>query len=383
MTEGKRMQSERSTQIDFNLHDFIRVRLCSPSPADVKALERQLGPMQSQIAEEPDITIQFVDHLLQASNMRYLGVDEASFDDSGFYVLRTKHKARAKVRIPFEEIGKRLAITCETGLPAVPLLVPIINLTALSKGILPLHASAFTYNQIGVLVTGWSKGGKTETLLAFMMNGASYIGDEWVYIGADGQTIFGIAEPIRLWDWHLHQLPKKYGATIGQGDRVRLKFIKAAEAADNRLPNGVKSGFLPAKWLHRAAPVLKRQLFVDVHPMRLFGQPSFALRGNLDRVFFTMSHEIDAVSVQPAETNEIAQRMVFSLQYERSNFYSYYMMFRFAFPDRRNELIENAEALQRTLLTDLLKGKETYRVYHPYPLSIAALFDTMSPYVSA
>lgn len=376
------MQSQHNAQIDFNLHDFIRIRLCNPSPADVKAVARQLGPIQSQVAGEPDITVQFVDHLPQASPLRYLGVDEAAFDDDNFYVLRTKHKARTKVRIPFEEIGKQLAITCETRLPAIPLLVPMINLTALSKGILPLHASAFTYNQIGVLVTGWSKGGKTETLLAFMMNGASYIGDEWVYISADGQAMFGIPEPIRLWDWHLQQLPK-YGAMIGQGDRVRLNFIKAAEAADNRLPNGVKRGFLPAKILNRATPVLKRQSFVDVHPMRLFGQSSFALRGNLDRVFFTMSRESDTVSVEQVEASEIAQRMIFSLQYERLNFYSFYMMFRFAFPERRNKLIENAEAIQLALLTDLLKDKDTYVVYHPYPVSIASLFEVMSPYMSA
>jgi len=374
------MQAERIT--DFNLHDFIRIRLCNPSPADVRAVERQLGPIQVEVAGEPDITIQFVERLPQTSTLRYLGVDEAAFDDENFYVLRGKHKARTKVHIPFDEIGKRLTITCESGLPAVPLLIPIINLTALSKGILPLHASAFTYNRTGVLVTGWSKGGKTETLLAFMQNGASYIGDEWVYISADGRTIYGIPEPIRLWDWHLQQLPQ-YSAKVGQGDRLRLKVIKAAQATDNHMPSGVKKGFLPAKMLNRAAPVLKRQLCVDVHPMRLFGQAAFALRGSLDRVFFTMSHETDTVSVTPIEVSEIAERMIFSLEYERANFYSFYMMFRFAFPERRNEFIECAETMQRALLMDLLKDKAAYAVYHPYPMSIAALFEVMSAYVGA
>ena len=117
--------------------------------------------------------------------------------------------------------------------------------------------------------------------------------------------------------------------------------------------------------------------------MELFGKAAFALSGTLDRVFFTMSHESDDVTVEPIAASEIARRMTFSLQYERLNFYSYYMMFRFAFPDQRNELIENAETKQHALLTDLLKTKDTYIVYHPYPVSIPSLFEVMSPYVSA
>jgi len=55
----------------------------------------------------------------------------------------------------------------------VPHLLAVINLTALAKGVLPLHASAFTYRGLGVLATGWAKGGKTETLLEFAWLGAT------------------------------------------------------------------------------------------------------------------------------------------------------------------------------------------------------------------
>jgi hypothetical protein len=55
------------------------------------------------------------------------------------------------------------------------LLISILNLTMLAKGFLPMHASAFTYKNTGVVATGWAKGGKTETLFAFMANGAASI----------------------------------------------------------------------------------------------------------------------------------------------------------------------------------------------------------------
>ena len=110
----------------------------------------------------------------------------------------------------------------ERGLQAVPLLIPIVNFAALSKGVIPLHASAFAYNDVGILVTGWAKGGKTETLLAFTSKGAEYIGDEWVYLSKDGRYMYGIPEPIRVWDWHLRYLPE-YRSLLKGSDRARLR----------------------------------------------------------------------------------------------------------------------------------------------------------------
>jgi hypothetical protein len=359
-------------QVDYDLHGLAAIRLVGAAPGDAAAVTRQLGPIQAPLAREPDIVIHFVDRLTTSSRLRYLGVDEAAFTDDAFLVLRSKHKARAKVQIPFEQIGKRCEIVCERGLPAVPLLIPILNLTVLSKGAVPLHASAFSYRGVGVLTTGWSKGGKTETLLAFMSRGAEYIGDEWVYVTADGARIYGIPEPIRVWDWHLRDLPH-YRAVVGPGDRARLRAIRLAQSAGRVMPRKVTG---------RVMPLLKRQLFVDVHPKKLFGSGFGSLAGTLDRLFFVGNHETPDVTVEPIDPEEIVRRMVFSLQYERLGFMAYYMMFRFAFPELANPLIEQAEELQREALARALGGKQAHAVYHPYPVPIAALFEAISPLCS-
>jgi hypothetical protein len=356
-------------QVDFDLHGLAGIRLLGASPREVAAVARQLGPIQRPLAHEPDILIRFVDRLAPTSRVRYLGVDEAGFTDDAFLVLRSKHKARAKVQIPFEQIGGRCEIVCERGLPAVPLLIPILNLTVLGKGALPLHASAFNYQGQGVLTTGWSKGGKTETLLAFMSHGAEYIGDEWVYITADGARMYGIPEPIRVWDWHLQDLPQ-YRELVGRRDQARLGAIKLAQSAGR---------VMPRKLGGRVMPLLKRQLFVDVHPKKLFGAGFGAMTGTLDKIFFVASHEAPDVTVRPIEAQEIAQRMVFSLQYERLPFMAFYMMFKFAFPERSNPLIEGAEERQREVLTRVLLGKPAHAVYHPYPVPIPALYDAIRP----
>ncbi|MGH2524522.1 MAG: hypothetical protein ACRDH2_18605, partial [Anaerolineales bacterium] len=363
-------------QTDFDLHGLAGIRLLNASPADAAAVTRQLGPIQAPLTREPDLVIRFVDRLTTTSRVRTLGLDEAGFTDDAFLVLRSKHKARARVQIPFEQIGKQCQIVCESGLPAVPLLIPILNLTVLAKGALPLHASAFTYNGVGALTTGWSKGGKTETLLAFMAHGASYIGDEWVYLTGDGGQMYGIPEPIRVWDWHLNYLPE-YRKLVGAGDRARLGAIRLAQSLDRALPD--RSGLPPVKAVRRVMPLLKRQSFVDMHPKKLFGPGFGALAGPLHKIFFVVSHETPDVRVEPMAPDEVARRMVFSLQHERLDFMAYYYKFRFAFPEAANDFIEQAEQLQRERLIRVLADKPAYAVYHPYPVPIQSLFEAVQP----
>ena len=65
----------------------------------------------------------------------------------------------------------------------------------------------------------------------------------------------------------------------------------------------------------------------------------------------------------------------------RDELMAHYRSFRFAFPERQNELIEQAEEVQRQALLKSLAGKEAYLVYHPYPVAIPALYDAMESYV--
>ena len=58
------------------------------------------------------------------------------------------------------------------------------------------------------------------------------------------------------------------------------------------------------------------------------------------------------------------------------------MKFRFAFPEAANEVVEQAEETQRRMLEGLLQNKDTYVVYHPYPVPIPAMFESMSPLIN-
>jgi hypothetical protein len=365
------------SHVDFDVHGLAGIRLVDASPGDAAAVRRQLGPLERPLAADPDITIRFVDRLELDGPLTYLGAGEAAFARDAFLVLRTRRKIPARVLVPMDRIGEPLEIVCERGLPALPLLVPILNFTVLARGWLPLHAGAFRYAGSSVVVTGWSKGGKTETLLAFLEHGAEYVGDEWVYLDPDGTRTAGIPEPVRLWDWHLAQLPARR-RLVGATDRLRLGGIDLLGRVERRLPGPIRR-LPPGRALGRLTPILDRQRYVDVPAETIAGGRLGRLTAGFDRLFFLVSWSSRDVVVEAIDPDEVARRMVASLQHERLDFMGYYWKFRFAFPGRASEIVERAEEIERDRLRRALAGKPAYRVSHPYPVALEALYDAMGP----
>lgn len=357
---------------DFDLHGLAAIRVLDGRADDVAAVARQLGPLARPLEREPDIIVRFVDRLDTRGRLRYLGARDAGWTDDAFIVLRSRRQT-ARVRIPIEAIGGRCEIVCERGLPAVPYLIAILNLTVLSAGALPVHAAAFEADALGVLVTGWSKGGKTELLMAATDAGARFIGDEWVYLTLDGR-MHGIPEPIRLWDWHLAQLPRAR-RLLTASDRLRLGAIPVLVALDRSLPRSVRR-LPPARLLHRAVPVLEGQLHVDLPPARLFGELG-SLSGRLDRIVFVVSAAGPDITVEPIDGREVAERMAASLVHERLDLATLYLQARFAFPGLRNPRIETADERQRELLGRILAERPALLVTHPYPVDLGALHDAV------
>jgi hypothetical protein len=337
---------------------------------------RELGPMQRPLEREPDITIRFVDRIVTDSEVRHIGLNDVAFTDDSFFVLQRGPKGAAKVQIPFCEIGKKCEIVCESGAYSLPLLIPILNLTMVAKGVLPLHASGFIYKGIGVLVAGWARSGKSTALLAFMAAGADYISDDWVYIGTDGRKMYGTSAPMTVRRAHLDALPQ-YRAAVRRRDRLRLQALGVfqwGERLTRRLAR--KSRVNLAEALARVA---EHKPFVEVSPLELFGRSSCPLAGNLERIVLSIGHELPRFTLEHVDSDEIARRLRFSLQHERLNLFSYYLKSRFVFPDAKNLLIDGIDEVEAKALVRVLKGKETYILRHPVPAPIPELFRAVAP----
>lgn len=366
------------THVEFDLHGLIGIRLVNPSESDTRAVRKQLGSLQTtSLDREPDITIRFQDHL-PLPELKYLGRDDAGFTDDGFFILNVK-KTAVKARIPFETIGSRCEFVCESGLPAVPLLIPILNLTLLNKDCIPLHASAFVYDDTGALVTGWAKGGKTEALLAFSAHGAKYVGDEWVILSKDGETMYGLPEPITIWDWHLDQMPGVQGQ-LSTAKSLVFKAIHFIGSLHKALSKGSLKDASPVSLLGKALPALNRQLYIRVPVEKVFASNNIESISRPEKLFLIMSQQQPDTSVESWSSDDIAIRMLESIYYEQVPFFEYYKAFKFAFPEAGNEFLDNVRALQSDILTSALRNKEAYRVLHPYPFSFEELYREMAPY---
>jgi hypothetical protein len=358
--------------IDFDLHGVVGIRLYDANAHDAAAVSRQLGPLRRRLDREPDIVIRFVDRIDGRRSLTLVGDEDAGFADDEFVLLWSRHRAPARSAVPLHKLGGRLEIRCEHGIEAIPQLVPFLNLLALSKGVLPLHASAFVHDGVGVVVTGWSRAGKTDALLGFVRRGASYVGDDWVYVSEDGRCILGLPEPVRLWDWQLRSAPT-YRSALSTGERVRLGGMYRARKLARALP-------VRAHLRNRVDALVRRQLGVEIAPERLFGPDALATRCGFDVLFLAACHESNEITVEPIDPLEVALRMTYSLQYERRQLCETYQKFRFSFPLLASTLLERADELERRLLRRTFVGKPAFVVRHPSPVRDDALADAMSVY---
>jgi len=347
---------------------MVGIRVVDPVPEDVVKVARQLGRLHKRLDRPPDISIRFVERI-ETDVVTCVGIGDTGFDGEEFYLLQGSGATRAKVLFPFDAVGSEIEIVCERHVPAVPHLLTCINMVALAKGVLPLHASAFEQDGRGVLVMGWSKGGTTESLLAAMDRGARYVGDEWVYLTPDGEMM-GLPEPVRLWAWHLEQQPRVIRQRR-RSDQARLAGWRALASAAAAVPSrGPVTGLA-----RRAEPLLQRQAFLQMLPDELFGHERVKLRGRLDAAVLLLSHDSEDIIVERAAPREISGRMASSLAHERAHFLDHYQQFRFAFPSRRSDVVETATARERVLLEALFDGRTAGKVTHPYPCHLGVLGD--------
>jgi hypothetical protein len=371
-------------EIDYDVHGLVGVRLVNASPREVAAVSRQIGPFRAPLGRKPDLVIRFVAQLPLSPPVRSVGADGVGFTEDGFLVLSGGRPARPRALIAFDQFDRGCEIVCVADGDDVPLLLPILNLAMLSRGALPLHASAFSYRGRGVLVTGWSGASKTGTLLAFMAQGAEFIGDDCIYARRDGR-IAGAPVPLTVKAGYLQDLPG-YWSRIGGTDHVRLAVLKALLALGRTLPAalGVEAaaGSQPFRLMRRIVGALERRHCVTLPPERLFGPQSCPFVGSVETLIVAISHDAPEVVVRPVEAGEVAEQLVSTLQYEQSELMSYYWRFRFAFPRRRCALIEEAEQRQRWILAAMLADRAVYALYHPYPARIPVLFQTIAPWIN-
>jgi hypothetical protein len=214
-----RASTGRVPVVHYDVHGLVALRLYDAPQHVVDDVTRELGAPQAVATREPDLVVRFVDRMAPSGFLRMLGLHDAAFDEEHFYLLDAQ---RRRARVDFTRLGEPCEIVCEREIATIPLLIPMLGLYLAAAGHVLLHAASFVHRGHGVLVAGWQKGGKTETLLPFTAAGADFVADEWTVVGGVDRGMYGLSDVARLWDWHLRQVPQ-YWERISPGQRARLR----------------------------------------------------------------------------------------------------------------------------------------------------------------
>ena len=249
----------------------------------------------------------------------------------------------------------------------------------LARGIVPVHAAAFRHQGRGVMVTGWSHGSKTGTLLAFMAAGADFVGDEWIYLSAGRDRMYGLPDHLEARPWYLRELPE-YQRHVGTGDRLRTGVTTGlAHLLGPFVPRSEQRNSLGSKIIRRAHQALLDQQSITLRPETLFGAENCILESRLDLVILAVSHEAAQFETTATPVEQVAGQMAASFLHEQASLSSCYHKHLFAFPDRRNALLDQLELVYRRHALDALAGKPAYAMLHPYPVSVEALRSAVQP----
>jgi hypothetical protein len=329
--------------------------------------------MRATVSRVPEITIRFVDDVPSTGVLRYVEPERVGFDDEAFVVLNRRSRGKAVAQIPLDAVGRSFEILCRSGVGPVPLLRPILDLTMLARGVVAVHASAFTFNGKGTMIAGWARGAKTTSLLAFMSNGAELIADDCVYVDPDGNRLYGLPDAISIRARHLQEFPL-YRELVGWRDRSRLRAASLLGGVAAAFADGGESQ--GARKLADRVAALAEDACAAVPPGQLSRRCAFS--GRLETAFLSIPHERNDVSCVRVDPEWFADRLVFSLRAQRLHLLGGYLAFRFAFPDRRSRLLEQASQTEREVLVRALSAAETYALYHPFPASAQALFDAVA-----
>ena len=76
---------------------------------------------------------------------------------------------------------------------------PALHVKLNAHGAVAVHSAAVDAGGTAIAVAGWSESGKTETALALMEAGATFLSDKWTVVGPEGASAFPIGVGVRRW----------------------------------------------------------------------------------------------------------------------------------------------------------------------------------------
>lgn len=257
----------------------------------------------------------------------------------------------------------------ESGFPTRRLMSvvrPAIQLALLQLGTPVLHAACVEMEGRAVLVAGWSESGKTETALALVERGGSFLSDKWTLLLPGARAgAFPIGVGVRR--WVLRYLPQLRRGLAG-GARVQLRAAAIASAATAPIRGRSWRGALG-----RVADVTRRAVELGdragLSPAQLraaYGDAHDPMRTPPIGCIAVLRTGLSAdLTIEDGNAARLATRLAESAATEREPFFALHR--RAAYAEGRPAMIDELVARDAMAIEAVLAGVPLIEVTAPFP----------------
>ncbi len=243
---------------------------------------------------------------------------------------------------------------------------PAIQLALLERVTPVLHAACVEMDGRAVLVAGWSESGKTETALALVEVGGSFLSDKWTILLPGGRAAaFPIGVGIRR--WVLRYLPQLRSG-LPRGARTQLRAAAAAAAATAPLRRRSWHGplGLVADVTRRAVELGDRAGLTPTQVRAAYGDTRDPARTPPIGLIAVLRNGPSAgVTVEPGDAARLAIRLAMSAATEREPYTA--LLRRAAYAEARQATTDGLLASDTAAIESVLANVPLIEVTAPFP----------------
>jgi|GEM_PF-2512886 len=368
--------------MQFSIHDIVRIRFKGESEGLRSYFGREWKLFRCSESAKADIDVEFVKHIPIKEGVEFVSIFSA-YTPTGDFIYFDRYGNKSL--LPFETFGKKeIKIISENSIHPPSfynyILIPAIRSFLLRKGFTFLHASSIAIAGKGIVFPAWAGTGKSSMVIRFLKDGAEFMSDELAIIGKGGD-LYAYPNSLNLYDYNFNEFPE-LRRSLNREKRMQflLKdiFEKFVYTPGSKLP----ATSTLRNVLFKLQQLSKNLVRVKIPAEELFPGVKVREKVPLEKIFFIIRGEVNSPVVRAVEPEFVAQKMARCLEFEFNYYYIYYLMFKFAFPDKKVGVIENALKLQEGILKNAFKGIETYYCIIPYGVNTEVFYNLLRNYVS-
>jgi len=283
----------------------------------------------------------------------YIVRDPVSYDRKGVYIFDLNRK---KLRLDFDTIGDNTCqIICDPDFhpPFFAILVDFLAyIYALKKRRILCHSSGLVLNDKSLIFPAWRNVGKTNILLSFLNEKATYLADDWSLITSKGEVLV-LPKKICLFDYNLSQFP------------FLINKIDYSLASLYEFSSLLKEGKVEID--HNIEKEINENLRIHLDPQEIFGSKKINSIKQINYIFMLTKNVFNpekGVYSKNIQLDVLIESIFEIMRFEQTPFRLAYSVYKSRF-GKKNVLIEEEKEIFSQVANSAFRNSELFEIFTP------------------